>query len=197
MDPDESTVRCVLDGDAHAFRDLVLRHQASVCATIRALRPHSTDWEDLAQDAFVSAYRHLATFDARKGTFRTWLLAIARNHCRTASARPSYLSAAVVHEAIDDRTPDRLAMESECFERLDAGLAGLPEEQRLTFVLVELQGFSHQEAAEASGVAVGTVKSRLSRAREWMREVLHSWSDKEKQVALASQIASPETGGRR
>ena len=66
------------------------------------------------------------------------------------------------------------ATESEWFERLDAGLAALPEEQRLVFVLVEMQGLSYRDAAEIVGSNVGTVKSRLSRAKEWLRESLQS-----------------------
>ncbi len=169
---DEQAIKCVLSGDREAFRSLVTRHQSAVCATIRALGSRGVDWEDLAQEVFLAAFQHLATFDAAKGSFRTWLLAIARNQCRNASRRLVPAPAAVIPEKIDCRTPDVTAAEAEWFERLDAGLSALPEEQRLMFVLVELQGVSYQEAADIADVSIGTVKSRLFRAKAWLRETL-------------------------
>jgi RNA polymerase sigma-70 factor, ECF subfamily len=100
------------------------------------------------------------------------LLAIARNQCRSAHRRPAMPQIDPLPERLDERTPERLASDAECFERLDAVLAALPEEQRLVFVLVEMQGRSYQEAAEIAEVNVGTVKSRLFRAREWLRQKL-------------------------
>ncbi|HEY3968368.1 MAG TPA: sigma-70 family RNA polymerase sigma factor [Planctomycetaceae bacterium] len=169
---DEQAIHRVLSGDREAFRSLVTRHQSAVCATIRALSPRGVDWEDVAQDVFLAAFQHLATFDSRKGIFRTWLLAIARNQCRNAGRRLVPVSAAMIRERVDSRTPDVTVAEAEWFERLDASLAALPEEQRLMFVLVELQGVSYQEAADIADVSVGTVKSRLFRAKAWLREIL-------------------------
>jgi RNA polymerase sigma-70 factor, ECF subfamily len=171
---DEQTIRQVLAGDREAFRSLVTRHQSAVCATIRALRAGSDDWEDLAQEVFLKAFQHLAKFDSAKGSFRTWLLAIARNHCRSADQRCVVFPAAVIAEPADHRSPELLAAEAEWFARLDAALAALPEEQRLVFVLIEMQGLSHQEAAEIAESNVGTVKSRLFRAKEWLRESLRA-----------------------
>src|SRR6185312_8031464 len=165
---------------------LVERHQSSVCATVRALMPRYSDWEDVSQEVFLAAFRHLETFDSSKGTFRAWLLAIARNQCRNAWKRPVANPTGMIREGADHRTPDLAAAESEWFEGLDAGLAALPEEQRLVFVLIELQGLSYREAAEIAGTNVGTVKSRLSRAKEWLREALRSSRD---QGELSEQSA--------
>jgi RNA polymerase sigma-70 factor (ECF subfamily) len=178
MDDDEQAIGRVRAGDRDAFRSLVERHQSSVCATVRALMPQYSDWEDVAQDVFLAAFRHLATFDASRGSFRTWLLAIARNQCRSLWHRPAPKLMGTIPEAIDHRTPETVASESEWFERLDAGLAALPEEQRLVFVLIEMQGLSYQEAAEIAECNLGTVKSRLSRAKEWLREILGSSQQK-------------------
>src|SRR2546430_125665 len=89
MDDDERAIGRVRSGDREAFRSLVERHQSSVCATVRALMPRYADCEDVAQEAFLAAFRHLATFDSSKGTFRTWLLAITRNQCRNVLTRPA------------------------------------------------------------------------------------------------------------
>jgi len=173
-DEDDQTVRQVLAGDREMFRSLVTRHQSAVCATIRALRAGFDDWEDLAQEVFLKAFQHLARFDSGKGSFRTWLLAIARNHCRSADQRRVVFPAVTIAEPADHRSPDRLAAEAELFARLDTALAALPEEQRLVFVLIEMQGLSHQEAADIAETNVGTVKSRLFRAKEWLRESLRA-----------------------
>src|SRR4029078_12002885 len=84
MNDDLSAIERVLSGDREAFRELVLRHQSAVCATIRALGSPRVDFEDVAQETFLAAFRHLDSFDPQRGSFRTWLLAIARNRCRTA-----------------------------------------------------------------------------------------------------------------
>jgi RNA polymerase sigma factor (sigma-70 family) len=173
-DEDDQTIRQVLAGDRDSFRSLVTRHQSAVCATIRALRSGSADWEDLAQEVFLKAFQHLARFDSGKGSFRTWLLAIARNHCRSADQRRVVFPVVATVEPADHRSPDLLAAEAEWFARLDAALAALPEEQRLVFVLIEMQGLSHQEAADIAETNVGTIKSRLFRAKEWLRESLQT-----------------------
>ena len=174
MHEDEQAIGRVLSGDRDAFRSLVEMHQSAVSATIRALLSQCSEWEDIAQEVFLAAYRHLATFDGAKASFRTWLLAIARNQCRNVRQSRIPTQDVAMPDLVDGRSPEALACEAEWFERLDEALAGLPEEQRLVFVLVELQGLSYQEAADISLVTVGTVKSRLSRAKQWLREILKS-----------------------
>jgi RNA polymerase sigma-70 factor (ECF subfamily) len=174
MHEDELAIRCVISGDRNAFRPLVERHQSAVCATVRALLPHFSDWEDIAQEVFLAAFRHLATFDAERGSFRAWLLAIARNQCRNVRPfrSPNHVNA--IPERIDSRSPEASACEAEWFERLNRCLAALPDEQRLAFVLVEMQGLSYAEAADISAATVGTVKSRLFRAKQWLREIMRT-----------------------
>jgi RNA polymerase sigma-70 factor (ECF subfamily) len=180
MDDDEQVIGRARADDREAFRLLVERHQSSVCATIRALMPQYPDWEDVAQEVFLAAFSHLATFDFSKGSFRAWLLAIARNQCRNIWRQPAVTLKSTMPDCADHRTPETAATESEWYERLDAGLAALPDEQRLAFVLIEMQGLSYREAAEIAGSNVGTVKSRLSRAKQWLRETLGSQQKEEK-----------------
>jgi RNA polymerase sigma-70 factor (ECF subfamily) len=189
MHEDEQSIQGVLVGDRDAFRSLVERHQSAICATIRALLPQHAEWEDVAQEVFLAAFQHLATYDAARGSFRTWLLAIARNQCRNVRQRPSAAQVAEMSDLAAGRSPAELACEAEWFAQLDAALAALPDEQRLSFVLIEMQGLSYQEAAEISEVGIGTVKSRLFRAKEWLRESLQCAENDEKCAA------SPQLNG--
>jgi RNA polymerase sigma-70 factor (ECF subfamily) len=195
MDEDELPISRVLAGDREAFRGLIARHQAAVCATIAALQPRGSDCEDLAQDVFLAAFRHLGQFDSLRGSFRTWLLAIARNACRNAQPRAVFAQFEEVPEFADARTPEMLASESEWFERLDRGLAALPEEQRLAFVLVEMQGLSYQAAAAIAEVNVGTVKSRVHRAKAALRELLRPYLNDTERVSSNDGSKRNDTGG--
>jgi len=183
MEQDEQAIERVRAGDSDAFRCLVERHQSAVCATIHALLPRHAEWEDLAQEVFLAAFQNLDKFDSMKGTFRTWLLAIARNRCRDVGRPPIPAQLHEIPDPVDCRSPDAQAGESEWFERLDAALAALPDEQRLAFVLVEMQGLSYQEAADISEVSIGTLKSRLFRAKEWLREIFKGPATDEKCAA--------------
>lgn len=187
MQQDEQAIQGVRSGNSDDFRWLVERHQSAVCATIRALLPRYSEWEDLAQEVFLASFQHLESFDATKGAFRTWLLAITRNQCRNVRQRPLPTPVDVLTDLVDCRVPEAQASEAEWFERLDAALAALPDEQRLAFVLVEMQGLSYQETADICEVAIGTVKSRLARAKEWLREVLKRPED-EKGCATSSRL---------
>jgi RNA polymerase sigma-70 factor (ECF subfamily) len=195
MDEDEQSISRVLAGDREAFRRLIARHQAAVCATVAVLRRRGGDSEDLTQDVFVAAFRHLGQFDSNRGSFRTWLLAITRNICRNAQRRPVSVPLDELPESADLRTPETLASESEWFERLDAGLAVLPEEQRLAFVLVEMQELSYQAAAAIEEVSVGTVKSRVHRAKASLRELLRPYLNGKERVSSGDCPNRNDTGG--
>jgi RNA polymerase sigma-70 factor (ECF subfamily) len=172
MSDDLPAIRRVLGGDLEAFRVLVQRHQGPLCCLIRNLVPDAHDAEDLAQDVFLTAYRKLASYDPGRGAFSTWLLTIARNRCRNALKKPRPRPLADLPDVAEDRPPDAELTEAEWFRLLDRALDALPFEQKTAFVLAEIQGLSHEEVGRIEGVPVGTVKSRLSRAREKLRSLL-------------------------
>ena len=168
-------------GDTAAFNELVLIYQTSVYNVALRTLGHSEDAADATQETFIAAYRAIREF--RGGSFKAWLLRIAVNTCydllRRRQRRPSTSLDVIVDESGDqtefaDRRvgPERAALGSETVSVVEQGLATLPDDQRIIVVLCDVQGLSYEEAAEAEGVALGTVKSRLSRARSRLRQFL-------------------------
>jgi RNA polymerase sigma-70 factor (ECF subfamily) len=138
---------------------------------------------DAAQDAFLSAYRNMGKF--RGGSFKSWLFRIATNACydilRAQKRRPSTsLDAAMDAEDSSfephdpHETPDEFALRRELGAAIQQGLAVLPEDQRVVLILSDIQGMSYHEIAQIVDANLGTVKSRLSRGRARLRDVLQA-----------------------
>lgn len=168
---DARLAQCAAQGDAEAFRALVVRHQSAVIALARTLLPCAADGEDVAQDAFVAAWRKLRTFDPSRGSFFGWLAAIARNRAFDVRSRRAPAPVANVPDRAAPAGGDALS-EEDAHRALDRALAALPDEQRAAFVLAEVHGLPLAEVAAIEGVPVGTVKSRAARAREKLRAAL-------------------------
>lgn len=174
MDDDQTTIERVLAGDVDAFRGLVERHQRRVFGFIRNLVRHGPDAEDLVQDVFVAAFRKLASFDAKRSQFSTWLLTIARNRCLNHLKLASLPTVVSPEFDVGSQTAPPLdeVLCDELHARLNAALDLLPLEQRTAFVLAEIQELPHAQIAIIEEVEVGTIKSRVSRARQRLREIL-------------------------
>ena len=166
-------------GDLDAFNELVTRYQNAVYGVALKMVRNTATAEDLTQDTFISAFRNIARF--RGGNFRAWLLRIARNatydYLRRMKRRPE----TSIEENIDafsntfrasDPEPETSALTSELGRTITEGLMTLSEDHRLSIILVDMDGYRYEEAAEVMGVSVGTVKSRLNRARGRMRDFL-------------------------
>ncbi len=180
---EQGCIREAQKGDAAAFNQLVRSYEALVYRTAYRVLGDSAAAEDAAQDAFISAFKHIRAY--RGGSFIAWLLRIVTNLCydqlRAKQRRPTTSLDALLLNP-DDPAPgaDQPAPESphDYAERrelnavIQNGLVGLPADQRLTLVLVDIEGLSYEEAAQATGANIGTVKSRLSRAREHLRDFL-------------------------
>jgi RNA polymerase sigma-70 factor (ECF subfamily) len=184
---DESgLIQAARQGDLDAFNRLVLANQDIVYSQAYRMMGDAEVAEDATQEAFISAYKHLDTY--RGGSFRGWLLRIVTNACydelRRRKRRPTVPLEPVDanEEEIESPSwmidpgelPEQATVRKELAQAIQRCLDGLPDEFRLVVVLVDIQGLDYQEAAQAAGKPIGTVKSRLARARLRLRECLQS-----------------------
>lgn len=162
-------------GNLFAFEEIVKRYQRRVYGTaFRIVRRHDLA-DDVAQEAFVRAFQALSSFDLHR-PFGPWICRIAANlainHVRSPEAREEALPESHACTPAPGGGPLDALLDGEARRILDQALAELPGEQRAVFVLRVFEDLSYREIAEALGIQVGTVMSRLSRARERLREAL-------------------------
>ena len=168
-------------GDLSAFNLLVEHYQRPLFNLCLRMLGAPEPAEDATQEAFIAAYRSLNRF--RGGSFRSWLFRIAANAChdehRRRRARPSVsLDAPRGEDRQPLDVPNPGPTLDEHIEQLELGgalqmaLAGLPKDQRLAIVLCDVHGLDYSEIAAAMNVSLGTVKSRISRARSRLRALL-------------------------
>ncbi len=165
------------DGDYDAFNRLVVEYQDAVFAVVlRTVRNRATA-EDITQDTFISAFRKISSY--RGGIFRAWLFRIAKNasldYLRKVARRgESSIEEDILYfsEIVEDDSQDPLAdaLNSELARLIDHCLDSLSEDHRFAMVMIDIEGYQYDEAAESIGVSIGTVKSRLNRARARMRD---------------------------
>ncbi len=168
-------------GEASAFRALVLHHQDAVHALLyRLLAPSGRQgWvEDGTQETFLRVYRALPGFSpGGSAKLSTWILTIATRLALNELRRPALVVPVAGLEALPvagEQRADSLAERRALGEAIRAALGQLPPDQRAVLVLREMHGLEYAEMAEALELDVGTVKSRLSRARAAMRAALES-----------------------
>jgi len=166
---DEKYVRLAQAGDYWAFNELVRKYRARIMQLILRYARNEADAEDLVQDTFLRAYRALPSFRGDAG-FYSWLYRIAINAAKTGHsmrARDAHVvSIEGMEEIADLDTPENLAVTGEIFAAISAAIDALCEEQRRAIVLREIDGLSYRQVAGAMSCPIGTVRSRVFRARE-------------------------------
>ena len=176
-DPDRSGA-----GHVHSFREQILPHLDGAYNLARYLTRDPVLSEDVVQEAVLRAFRAFAQF--RGASPRAWLFAIVRNCCRTAQAGAGGAVALVIHEsALSEEAAAQVGRqadpspspEEEVFRKAEVGrvrsaIEAIPEPFREAIVLRELEDLSYAEIAQVTGVPIGTVMSRLSRARTFLRQ---------------------------
>jgi RNA polymerase sigma-70 factor, ECF subfamily len=183
--PDEDDlllVERVLAGDRRAFEPLVRRHERRVFRVTLAVLGNIEDAEEVMQDTFVKAFRHLDQF-RREARFTTWLTRIAINEAiQKRSTRKNLVPLAEAETAKEQFTPKRheswksnpeqFYAKQEIHRIIEDAIQSLPEIYREAFILRDIEELNAEEAAQALGITVAALKSRLLRARLMMRESL-------------------------
>jgi RNA polymerase sigma-70 factor, ECF subfamily len=174
---------------ARRFRDAALPHLDDVYTLARYLLRNATDAEDAAQECYLRAFRHFDGF--RGGPIKPWLMAILRNVCRAEFARRSGPSAAEVTADLPDNvvplwqesdgSPETELIRERNAQAIQSLLAELPGPFREAIVMRDINDLSYREIAEAADVPVGTVMSRLARARSMLRA---AWRKSESEPRL-------------
>ena len=180
---DQDLVRRVQQGDKSAFDLLVLKYQHRIVHLVNRYVKDPFEAQDVAQDTFIKAYRALADFRG-DSAFYTWLYRIAintaKNYLLSRSRRHfdyeiDVLDAEQVENAAqlkDMDTPDNQLMNEQIVNVIKTAIENLPEEMRVAITLREFEGMSYEEIAEAMDCPIGTVRSRIFRAREAIDEKL-------------------------
>lgn len=172
MTDEAAIIRRVLEGDTDGFRLLLERYERPVVRMIANVTGDTQTCEDLAQDVFLTAFAKLKAFDPARSRFSTWLLTIARNKAINALKKKRPRALAVPPERLDNVTPAETIAQRETSVELDRALMALPSRQRRAFVLVEFEGLPYEQAAQIEATRVGTIKSRVHRAKARLAEVL-------------------------
>ena len=160
-------IQRIVDGEIEAFEHLVIQYQDRLLRMIATiLHDERRLAEDVTQTVFVEAFRRLRNFDPSRSRFSTWLLMIARSRAINTleKKRPTLLAELPEREAEAPNPRHR-----EEFAALNRALHQLPEKQKRAFSLVALEELSYAEAAQLEATTVGTIKSRVSRARKFLK----------------------------
>ena len=175
-DTDQQLVQRAQRGDLRAFDLLVLKYQGRIAALVSRYVSDAGEVEDVTQEAFIKAYRALGKFRG-DSAFYTWLYRIAanaaKNHLVAKGRRPGADATIEDAEGFDEggllsesASPEALAMGSELAEVVESALNALPDELKAALMLREFDGLSYDDIADVLGCPVGTVRSRIFRARE-------------------------------
>jgi RNA polymerase sigma-70 factor (ECF subfamily) len=182
---DNDLVAAYLGGDKSCFRRLVERYQVRIVNFLYRGIGDRERAEDLAQEVFIRVYKHLHRFDQEK-KFSTWIYTIAsnlaKNELRNRSRNPLVLFQALTSQWEDDHRPlqfedssyrpDDLFRKRQLQQLVQSAVEDLPEHHKVVFVLREIEGKSYEEISDITATNLGTVKSRLNRARHNFAEII-------------------------
>lgn len=184
--PDEQqAIARALAGEVEAFNQLVIKYQRLAYSVAYRTLQNEEFAADAVQDSFVKAYRALSGF--KGGLFKSWLLRIVVNTCYDVlRVQKRYVSESIDDDPAPDsdetrvarqlvdgsESPDEYVERMELSSFIEIGIRNLPPDQRLVMVLCDIHGYAYEEIAEITGYPMGTVKSRISRARTKVRDYL-------------------------
>lgn len=183
LEEDQQLVERVQRGDKRAFDLLVLKYQHKILALVTRFVRDTHEAQDVAQEAFIKAYRALPNFRG-ESAFYTWLYRIAintaKNQLASRGRKPREVDASIEdvefyegeHALKDIDSPERLLLRDEIEATVNQSIQLLPEDLRMALTLREFEGLSYEDIAEVMQCPVGTVRSRIFRAREAVDKAL-------------------------
>jgi len=184
LENEAALIQAARRGGLDAFNTLVLHYQNGVYSLAYRIMGEPAAAADATQDAFIAAFRRLDTY--RGGSFKSWLLRIATNACYDELRRRKRRPIAAFDDLpggdsddgpalpADAPTPEQVVQQGELNRAIEQCIAALHADQRTVLILSDIEGLSYQEIADSAGVNLGTVKSRLSRARAGVRQCLRA-----------------------
>jgi len=181
---EQALIQDALDGSLDAFNGIVLHYQDLVYNVAYRIMGEHDAAGDATQEAFISAYQKLSQY--RGGSFKAWLLRIVSNACYDELRRRKRQPIAPLKPEMDDgdlledpywieddeATPEEQTEEAELQAAIQKCISALDEKFRIAIVLVDVEGLDYATAADAAGVPMGTIKSRLARARDRVQRCL-------------------------
>lgn len=192
---EKDLIRKAKQGDMLAFEELILKHEKIVYNLALRMLNHSEDARDISQEVFLKAYRSLSNFDERSA-FSTWLYRITHNTCidemRKRKGKQTYSleedleseDGSMQRQVADEGdTPEESLMRKEEKSEILQALDTLSEEHKAAIILRDVKGLSYEEIAEIQNLSLGTVKSRINRARNQLKtEILKIREQNQKSV---------------
>ena len=168
---DRELVRLVLAGHTAEFRSLVERYQQPVFRFALKLLGNWQSAEDVTQEVFLAAFSNLCNYDPCRAAFSTWLFIMARSRCFNLLEHRRRIAPGEL-DSMPDVTPTDPVVYQELSQQLDRALASLPVEQRSAFLLAEIEQLPYAEIARIEQTSLGTVKSRIHRAKQRLQALL-------------------------
>ena len=176
---DNFLIKQAIRGDAYAFEQLMRRHESRMYSVALRMCGNREDAQDCVQDAMLRIYRALDRFKGQS-SFSTWVYRITMNTCLDELRRRKVRASTSLDTLLEsgwsptdeNDTPERHAIDTERKGALEKAIGSLPEDMRSAIVLREMQGLSYEEISDVLSVNVGTIKSRISRGREQLRQLI-------------------------
>lgn len=184
---EQALIQDALDGNLDAFNGLVLQYQDTAYNVAYRIMGEHGAAGDASQEAFISAYQKLDQY--RGGSFKAWLLRIVTNACYDELRRRQRRPVTPLHPELDDgetlddpywieddsASPEEMTEQAELEQAIQHCIGELEDKFRVVLVLVDVEGLDYETASEAAGAPLGTVKSRLARARDRVQECLQGF----------------------
>ncbi|HSD65004.1 MAG TPA: sigma-70 family RNA polymerase sigma factor [Ignavibacteriaceae bacterium] len=177
LDDDFSLVKRFIDGDESVFAVLVQRHKEKVRNIIYLTMNSSNSVDDIAQDVFLTVYRNLNNFRF-ESQFTTWLYRVTVNKCKDHMRKIKIRNIFTPINEAESKTDDSITPEdTDVSGIVQKAIRRLPEKLRVPLMLKDIEGMSYQEIAETVQCEIGTVKSRIFRAREGLKNLLKPYEE--------------------